>query len=130
MFSINIHADNIEELREHLSELNSAFNGDLVAKEVEYVGSRTGEATEPIKPVLTQAQMEENTAKAPVHELPPTISIEEVRKALNDLKALKGIESVKALLKEYGVNSVPELPTECYLQIRDRAYAEVGELKC
>lgn len=126
MYSINIHADSIDELREHLSELNNALNNDLTAKETERAITPATVIEEPIKPVLTQAQMEENMANAPVHELPPTPPIEEVRAALNRLKDVKGIATVKALLKEYNANSVPELPTECYLQIRDRALAEAG----
>ena len=129
MFSFSIHAETVEELKEQLTSLANAFNcapaiPDTIVAAPAVSTPPVAEA--PIKPVLTQAQMEENIAKAPAHELPPIPPIEEVRKALNDLKDTKGIAAVKALLKEYGANSVPELKPECYLQIRDRAQAEAG----
>ena len=134
MFSFSIHAETVEDLKDQLTSLANAFSCVAAVPDTIVSAPRTvvelpvGKTTTevPIKPVLTQAQMEENIAKAPAHELPPTPPIEEVRKALNTLKDVKGVSAVKALLKEYGANSVPELKEECYLQIRDRAYAEAG----
>ena len=80
---------------------------------------------EPIKPVLTTEQMEENVKNAPVHEEPPQPTEGEVRDALKKLRDRKGAAAVKELLKAYGANSVPELKPENYLGARDRALAEV-----
>ena len=126
MYSLNIHADSVEDLKAKLIELAEAF-GDLVARETTPVidmMARIPEETNEIKPVLTQDQMAQLAEEAPKHELPPIPPIEEVRAALNTMKKTRGIDAVKALLKEYDANSVPELKPEQYLQIRDRALAE------
>lgn len=78
-----------------------------------------------IKPVLTQAQMEENLAKAPVHEDPPQPTFEEVRKALKDMRDRKGTDAVKLLLADYGAKNATELTEVSYRSVYDRAIAEV-----
>lgn len=80
---------------------------------------------EPIKPVLTQAQMEENLAKAPEHKEPPQPTLEQVREALTGLRDRKGIGAVKELLKAYSAKSVQDLKPEDYLGAIDRANTEV-----
>lgn len=78
-----------------------------------------------IKPVLTQAQMEENMANAPVHEDPPAPTFEEVRKALRGLRERKGTNAIKMLLADYGVSNATELTEVSYRSVYDRANAEV-----
>ena len=80
---------------------------------------------EPIKPVLTQAQMEENLANAPEHKEPPQPTMEQVRAALGGLRDRKGIAAVKELLKAYGAKTVQELKPDDYLGAIDRANTEV-----
>ena len=80
---------------------------------------------EPIKPVLTQAQMEENLAKTPEHKEPPQPTMEQVRGALTALRDRKGVTAVKELLKAFGAKTVQDLKPEDYLGAIDRANTEV-----
>lgn len=82
-------------------------------------------APEEIKPVISQARMEENIKNAPEHKMPEMPSLEEVRGALKALRDRKGAAAVKDLLNEYNASSVPGLKEEDYLVVRDRALAEV-----
>lgn len=81
---------------------------------------------EPIKPVLTQAQMQENLEKAPEHKGPPQPSFDDVRDALLKYRSAKGKDALGKLLAAYGVKNVKDLKPEDYLGIHDRALAEVG----
>ena len=65
--------------------------------------------------------MEENVAKAPVHELPPQPTMEEARAVLNDLRKRKGTDAVKEILEAYGAKTFKELKPEDYLGAIDRA---------
>ena len=83
--------------------------------------------TEPeeIKPVITQEQMAENVANAPVHEEPEQPTIEELRAALKALRDRKNAEAVKAILKDFNASNVNELKPEDYLSVIARATVEV-----
>ena len=118
MFELHLKAESPEALKLQLVGMLNLMNG---------VGETAApvKETEEIKPVLTPEQMEENVKNAPVHELPPVPPVEEVRDALKRLRARKGTDAVKALLKEYNAASVPDLKEEDYLIVRDRALMEV-----
>ena len=133
MFELHFRANSPEELKLQLLGFLSCMKGVNYAQNGQPVDTAkidgsavTAEIPEPeeIKPVLTQERMEENLKNAPVHEMPPVPSLEEVRDALKKLRDRKGSAAVKALLKEYGVDSVPELKEEDYLVVRDRALVE------
>lgn len=81
--------------------------------------------TEEIKPVITQEQMAENVANAPVHEEPEQPTIEELRAALKALRDRKNAEAVKAILKDFNASNVNELKPEDYLSVIARATVEV-----
>ena len=121
MFELHLKAESPEALKLQLVGMLNLMNG--VGETAAPVKPET--KTEEIKPVLTPEQMEENVKNAPVHELPPVPPIEEVRDALKQLRARKGTDAVKALLKEYNADSVPDLKEEDYLIVRDRALMEV-----
>ena len=126
MYTLTITANTVEEL---LAQVNFPMWQECrpAAKPETVADAEPEKLPEPqeIKPVLTQAQMEENVAKAPAHELPPQPTLEEVRAALKELKDRKGTDAVKRLLKDYGANNVPELKPEDYLGAIDRARTEV-----
>lgn len=128
-FTVNIVAENVADLGSQLLGILSGLKGlELVPlAPPQEAPEITPEPVndEPIEPVLTQERMEENLANAPVHEEPKQPSLTEVRAALKAMRDKRGAEAVKALLAEYGANSVPELKEEDYLIVRDRAAAEV-----
>ena len=76
---------------------------------------------EPIKPVLTQAQIEDNLAREPEHTLPPQPTLEEVRAALKDLRDKHGSKAVKDLLRAFNAESVPDLKPDHYLAVLETA---------
>ena len=120
--SLNIIANTVDELKGQLLDLLAGMKG------VTFKGNEPPDKLpEPkeIKPVLTQAQMEENIKNAPEHRDPPQPSLEEVRAALKQLRDRKGSAAVKELLKAYGADSLPNLKPEDYLGARDRALMEV-----
>ena len=80
---------------------------------------------EEIKPVISTERAEENLANAPVHELPPIPPMEDVRAALNALRAAKGTEAVKAVLAQYGASKFSELKEDDYLPVMELAQTEV-----
>ena len=121
--TLNIVAENPEDLRDQLSRLMNML--DTVDTMVTLPKENIPERTE-IKPVISQARMEENVKNAPAHEMPPVPTLQEVRDALKQLRDKKGAEAVRAILKEYNADSVPNLKEEDYLIVRDRALAEVG----
>ena len=128
--TVSFTANNVSELRNNLIGFLSSIKGtELVPLDTppavpteEYPQTPVQEV---IEPVITQDRMEENMANAPVHEMPAQPTIEEVRAVLKDLRARKGAGAVKALLAEYGADSLPNLKEEDYLVVRDRAIAEV-----
>lgn len=110
MLELTVKGNSIQELKEQLQWL---FITDAPV-------------VEPVRePVITQAQIEENIANAPVHEEPPQPSLEEVRAALKVLRDKKGSRVVKDLLKAYGADSLPDLKPEDYLGALSRAQMEV-----
>ena len=118
--TMNIIANNAEDLKDQLVNLlASLFTPKVVDTMVKIP------EPEEIAPVISMNRQEENLKTAPQHELPPIPDISEVRDALKKLRDRKGAEAVKAILKEYGANSVPELKQEDYLPVRDRALVEV-----
>lgn len=122
-FTLNIVANTAEELKAQALDLMHIILG---VKNIQPADTLVGiPEPEEIKPVITQDRMEENIKNAPEHKLPEMPSLEEVRAALKSLRDRKGAEAVKAILKEYGANSVPELKEEDYLTVRDRALVEV-----
>ena len=118
MYTLTITANTIEEL---FAQLNFPVQHQVTEAPVE---AQMPEPQE-IKPVLTQAQMEENVANAPTHELPPQPTLEEVRAVMKELRDRKGSAAVKEILTGYGAASLPELKPEDYLGAIDRARAEV-----
>jgi len=128
MFELHLSAHSPEELKLQLLSMLSSMKG------INFLGEQgpidtakvdaanvAGEISEEIKPVISQERMEENIQNAPKHEEPKIPPLEEVRQALKDLRDKKGSEAVKALLKEYGADSLPNLKEEDYLVVRDRA---------
>ena len=119
MFNLTINANTAEELRLKLLDIVDHFKLCNVQK--------SPEAPKEIKPVISQAQMEENVKNAPV---PPQLfavqpSIEEVRTALKELRERKGAGAVRELLKAYGADSLTQLKEEDYLGALARAKTEV-----
>ena len=145
MLELTIKATSPEELRLQLlgflakmKDINLFQNGNPVdttpldkvpvteepVKTPEVKPEITAEPVNEIKPVITQEQMAENQAKAPVHEEPqPTI--EDTRQALKALRDRKGSAAVKELLKAFHADSLPELKPEDYLSVIGRAEVEV-----
>ena len=137
MLELTIKANNYGELASQLLELASNINGitfqvDTLVKtpepetkpeEVEPVKEEP--VKEEIKPVITQAQMEENIKNMPVPPEPKKVSLEEVRAALKTLRDKKGTEKVKELLSAYGAESLPQLKPEDYDSALARAQMEV-----
>lgn len=115
MFNLSIAANTAEELRLKLLDLVNQFKTVNVTK---------AEAPKEIKPVISQAQMEENVKNAPEHKLPDPPSIEEVRAAMKALKDAKGASAVREILKAYGADTLSELKEEDYLGAMDRARME------
>lgn len=118
MYTLTITANTIEEL---FAQLNLPVQRRVTETPVEEPMPQPEE----IKPVLTQAQMEENIANAPKHEMPPQPTLEEVRAVLKELRDRKGSAAVKEILSGYGAGSLQELKPEDYLGAIDRARAEV-----
>lgn len=119
MFNLTINANTAEELRLKLLDMVNQFKLCTVQKH---------ESTEPpkeIKPVISQAQMEENVKNAPIPQAPEQPSIEEVRTALKELRERKGAGAVRELLKAYGADSLTQLKEEDYLGALARAKTEV-----
>lgn len=102
------------------------FLGCTVGKTVKQAEAPTQEPVKnEVKPVISQAQMEENQKNAPVHEEPAQPTIEEVRAALKELRDKKGREAVKELLTAFHADSLPDLKPEDYLGALARAKMEV-----
>ena len=117
MFTLNIAANTAEELRLKLLDIVDHFKLCNVQK--------SPEAPKEIKPVISQAQMEENVKNAPIPPIPEQPSIEEVRTALKELRERKGASAVRELLKAYGADSLTQLKEEDYLGALARAKTEV-----
>ena len=124
-FTVNIVANTAEELKTQLLDMMHLLLGIKKLQPEDNLVRLPEETVEEIKPVITQDRMEENIKNAPAHEMPPVPTLEEVRAALKQLRDKKGAEAVKAILKEYGAGSLPELKEEDYLPVRDRALVEV-----
>lgn len=116
MFNLSIAANTAEELRLKLLDLVNQFKTVNVTK--------AAEPPKEIKPVISQAQMEENQKNAPEHKLPDPPSIEDVRAAMKALKDAKGASAVREILKAYGAETLSELKEEDYLGAMDRARME------
>lgn len=116
MLELHIRGNTIEEL---LTQARAFIASVNLAPEI------TAQPVTEIRPVLTQAQMEENLKNAPKHEMPPQPTIEEVRAALKGLRDRKDSKAVKALLQTFGAESLQELKPEDYLAAMDRAKTEV-----
>jgi hypothetical protein len=128
MFRLTIEANTIEELQEQLKNAAGLCVGYQYHPPVgvdTLVTVPAEEQTE-IKPVITMDKAEENEKNAPVHEEPPVPSLDEVRAAFRTLKDKKGSDAVKAILKDYGANTVPGLKEEDRLGAMERALAEVS----
>ena len=126
MITLKIEGTTIEELQEQYKLVGGLFVGYQYQPPVDtIVKAPVSEPPTEIKPVLTQEQVEENIANAPVHEEPPQPTLEDVRDAMKARRDKKGAGAVKELLKAYGAKSVPELKPEDYLGAMSRAYAEV-----
>ena len=117
MFNLTIIATTAEEMRMELLDLIDHFKQCNVQK--------SSEPPKEIKPVISQAQMEENVKNAPVPTAPEQPSIEEVRTALKELRERKGAGAVRELLKTYGADSLTQLKEEDYLGALARAKTEV-----
>ena len=117
MFTLNIAANTAEDLRLKLLDIVDHFKLCNVQK--------SPEAPKEIKPVISQAQMEENVKNAPIPPIPEQPSIEEVRTALKELRERKGASAVRELLKAYGADSLTQLKEEDYLGALARAKTEV-----
>jgi hypothetical protein len=115
MFNLKITANTADELRLKLLDMVDHLK-DINVKKSE---------PEPVKPVISAAQMEENIKNAPVHELPKPPAIEEVRAALKELRDRKGPDAVREILKAYGAGTLSELKEEDYLGALARAKTEV-----
>lgn len=127
MFEFSVKADTIEELGKKLHQLAGFFATTVTHTAVQEPPLVEVPKEEPVRePVITQAQMAENIANAPVHEEPKQPSIEEVRAALKALRDKKGAEAVRELLKAYNADSLPSLKPEDYLGAMSRAQMEVG----
>lgn len=116
MFNLSIAANTAEELRLKVLDLASNLKNINVQKAAE---------PEERKPVITQAQMEENVAKAPAHEIPKPPAIEEVRAAMKELRDRKGPDAVREILKAFGAGTLSQLKEEDYLGALARAKSEV-----
>ena len=128
MMELTFKANSVEELNNRIFEYLVALKGiDFTPDNDREATMEIGqpETVEEIKPVLTQEQMAQNEAEAPVHVMPPQPTLEEVRKALKELKDRKGTDAVKALLKAFGADNLTQLKPEDYLGAHDRAIAEV-----
>ena len=117
MFTLNIAANTAEELRLKLLDIVDHFKLCNVQK--------SPEPPKEIKPVISQAQIEENVKNAPIPPIPEQPSIEEVRTALKELRERKGAGAVRELLKAYGADSLTQLKEEDYLGALARAKTEV-----
>ena len=117
MFNLTINANTAEELRLKLLDIVDHFKQCNVQK--------SSETPKEIKPVISQAQMEENVKNAPVPTATEQPSIEEVRTALKELRERKGAGAVRELLKAYGADSLTQLKEEDYLGALARAKTEV-----
>lgn len=117
MFNLTINANTAEELRLKLLDIVDHFKSCNVQK--------SSEPPKEIKPVISQAQMEENVKNAPVPAAPEQPTIEEVRTALKELRERKGASAVRELLKAYGADSLTQLKEEDYLGALARAKTEV-----
>ena len=113
MFNLKITANTADELRLKLLDM------------VDHLKDINVKKSEPAKPVISAAQMEENIKNAPVHELPKPPAIEEVRAALKELRDRKGPDAVREILKAYGAGTLSELKEEDYLGALARAKTEV-----
>ena len=115
MFNLTIAANTADELRLKLLDL---------VNHIKDINVRKPEESQP-KPVISQAQMEENRANAPEHKLPEPPPVEDVRAALKGLKDRKGAQAVRELLKAYGADNLTELKPEDYAGALSRALSEV-----
>lgn len=125
MFNLSITAESLESLKLQLMGILSGFKGVNFQKDGEAIDTSKVDASEVRVPVITQEQMEENTKNAPEHKLPDPPTIEEVRKALKELRARKGADAVRNVLKAYNVDSLTQLKEEDYAGAMDRALTEV-----
>lgn len=125
MFNLSITAESLESLKLQLMGILSGFKGVSFQKDGEAIDTSKVDASEVRVPVITQEQMEENVKNAPEHKLPDPPTIEEVRKALKELRARKGADAVRNVLKAYNVDSLTQLKEEDYAGAMDRALTEV-----
>lgn len=125
MFNLSITAESLESLKLQLMGILSGFKGINFQKDGEAIDTSKVDASEVRVPVITQEQMEENVKNAPEHKLPDPPTIEEVRKALKELRARKGADAVRNVLKAYNVDSLTQLKEEDYAGAMDRALTEV-----
>lgn len=122
MFNLTIAANTAEELRLKVLDLVNQFKAVNVMKDGEAIPA---EAPKEVKPVISQAQMEENVQKAPQHEAPEQPTIEEIRAAMKELRDRKGAEAVREILKAFGADNLSKLKPEDYLGALARAKTEV-----
>ena len=125
MFNLSITAESLESLKLQLMGILSGFKGVNFQKDGEAIDTSKVDASEVRVPVITQEQMEENVKNAPEHKLPDPPTIEEVRKTLKELRARKGADAVRNVLKAYNVDSLTQLKEEDYAGAMDRALTEV-----
>lgn len=118
MFNLTVMAETAEELRLKVLDLVNQFKSVTVE-------TAKPETPKEIKPVISQAQMEENVQKAPQHEAPEQPTIEEVRAAMKELRDRKGAEAVREILKAYNADNLSKLQPEDYLGALARAKTEV-----
>ena len=129
MIELRLQAANAEDLKNQLRELLGEQPTEkyhqISIEELPPFDTQTEEVFPEVKPVITQAQMEENVKSAPVHVVPEQPTLEEVRAALKELRDRKGSAAVKELLNAFQANSLPELKPEDYLGALARAKTEV-----
>lgn len=116
MFNLTVMAETAEELRLKVLDLVNQFKSVTVETKPE---------PQEIKPVISQAQMEENVKNAPQHEAPEQPTIEELRAAMKELRDRKGAEAVREILKAYDADNLSKLKPEDYLGALARAKSEV-----
>ena len=121
---------NLQEIVGDIVGFLSSFKGINFKKDAEpdtLAQVPAEEPQEPIKPVISQAQMEENLKNAPVHEEPPQPTFDEVKAAMRKLRDVKGTKALGELLKAYKASTIHDLKPEDYLGARDRALAIIGD---
>lgn len=121
MIELRIHAETSDELYKQVRDLYLAL---APAKPTVVLHTTEADYHEPEAPAPVEEHkpIEEAPKPAPVQE-GKTVSADEVRAALNNLRKAKGIAEVKAILSAHGAGSFPELPADQYAAVLEEANA-------